>query len=113
MRNLLRTSIAALAVTIAFPAFAVENVVWWDFLSGGDGVRMKALIQRFNDGIGIRSKSRAPRSNGASPITPSCRHQLLSARDLTSPPTIFRVWPVRFQPRPCRQSIRRSLRLSA
>ncbi|MBY5346156.1 hypothetical protein [Rhizobium leguminosarum] len=49
MRNLLKTSIAALAVMIAFPAFAAENVVWWDFLSGGDGVRMKALIQRFND----------------------------------------------------------------
>ncbi|MET0905754.1 MAG: extracellular solute-binding protein [Tardiphaga sp.] len=27
---------------------AQENVVWWDFLSGGDGVRMKALIEQFN-----------------------------------------------------------------
>ncbi|MFS8049412.1 extracellular solute-binding protein, partial [Rhizobium sp. BR 314] len=49
MRNLLKASIAAIAVMTAFPAFAVENVVWWDFLSGGDGVRMKALIQRFNE----------------------------------------------------------------
>jgi multiple sugar transport system substrate-binding protein len=29
-------------------AQAQENVVWWDFLSGGDGVRMKALIEQFN-----------------------------------------------------------------
>ncbi|MDB5613651.1 MAG: sugar transporter substrate-binding protein [Devosia sp.] len=27
---------------------AKEDVVWWDFLSGGDGVRMKALIEQFN-----------------------------------------------------------------
>jgi multiple sugar transport system substrate-binding protein len=30
-------------------AQAQETVVWWDFLSGGDGVRMKALIERFNE----------------------------------------------------------------
>jgi multiple sugar transport system substrate-binding protein len=29
-------------------AAAQQNVVWWDFLSGGDGVRMKALIDDFN-----------------------------------------------------------------
>ena len=29
-------------------AMAAENVVWWDFLSGGDGVRMKKLIDEFN-----------------------------------------------------------------
>jgi multiple sugar transport system substrate-binding protein len=29
-------------------AQAQEVVEWWDFLSGGDGVRMKALIDRFN-----------------------------------------------------------------
>ena len=33
---------------MAMPAFAQENITWWDFLSGGDGVRMKALISRFN-----------------------------------------------------------------
>ncbi|HLV84526.1 MAG TPA: extracellular solute-binding protein [Devosia sp.] len=27
---------------------AQETVVWWDFLGGGDGVRMKSLIERFN-----------------------------------------------------------------
>jgi multiple sugar transport system substrate-binding protein len=27
---------------------AKETVVWWDFLGGGDGVRMKALLEKFN-----------------------------------------------------------------
>ncbi len=41
--------LAATAVALmALPAMAQENVTWWDFLSGGDGVRMKALITRFN-----------------------------------------------------------------
>ncbi|QYO77668.1 extracellular solute-binding protein [Devosia salina] len=30
-------------------AFAQQTVVWWDFLAGGDGVRMKALIDAFNE----------------------------------------------------------------
>jgi len=30
-------------------AQAKEEVVWWDFLSGGDGVRMKTLLKQFND----------------------------------------------------------------
>jgi multiple sugar transport system substrate-binding protein len=29
-------------------AYAEETVVWWDFLGGGDGVRMKKLIEDFN-----------------------------------------------------------------
>lgn len=29
-------------------AHAKQTVVWWDFLSGGDGVRMKAMIDAFN-----------------------------------------------------------------
>ncbi|ADY66234.1 extracellular solute-binding protein [Agrobacterium tumefaciens] len=32
----------------ALPALAKQDIVWWDFLSGGDGVRMKALIAAFN-----------------------------------------------------------------
>lgn len=30
-------------------AQAQTELVWWDFLGGGDGVRMKALIGKFND----------------------------------------------------------------
>ena len=29
-------------------ARAEETIVWWDFLSGGDGVRMKAMLDEFN-----------------------------------------------------------------
>lgn len=45
-RKLLVTGVISL---MAMPAFAQQDVTWWDFLSGGDGVRMKALIGRFND----------------------------------------------------------------
>ncbi|QOL81366.1 extracellular solute-binding protein [Pseudooceanicola spongiae] len=37
------------AIGVATPAFAQQTVTWWDFLSGGDGVRMKALISQFNE----------------------------------------------------------------
>lgn len=36
------------AVVFATAAQAKETVVWWDFLGGGDGVRMKKLIDDFN-----------------------------------------------------------------
>src|SRR5690606_16780816 len=41
---------AAILATLGFAgvARAEETVVWWDFLSGGDGVRMKKLIEDFN-----------------------------------------------------------------
>lgn len=41
---------AAIVATIGFAgvARAEETVVWWDFLGGGDGVRMKKLIEDFN-----------------------------------------------------------------
>ncbi|SHN10102.1 extracellular solute-binding protein [Roseibium suaedae] len=48
--NYVKRLLAAGAMSFAaLPAFAAQNVTWWDFLSGGDGVRMKALIQRFNE----------------------------------------------------------------
>lgn len=41
---------AAIIATVGFAgvAKAEETVVWWDFLGGGDGVRMKKLIEDFN-----------------------------------------------------------------
>jgi multiple sugar transport system substrate-binding protein len=41
---------AAVLSTALFTASAMaeETVVWWDFLGGGDGVRMKQLISDFN-----------------------------------------------------------------
>ncbi|WP_319517820.1 extracellular solute-binding protein [uncultured Martelella sp.] len=48
--RLLKTILAASAAGfLAFPAMAQQDVVLWDFFSGGDGVRMKALIDRFNE----------------------------------------------------------------
>ncbi|MDL2397482.1 ABC transporter substrate-binding protein [Rhizobium mayense] len=50
MRRLLKLAMAAaLTLLPATAAFAQTEITWWDFLSGGDGVRMKALIQKFND----------------------------------------------------------------
>ena len=38
----------ALLGTAVGGALAQETVVWWDFLGGGDGIRMKKLIDDFN-----------------------------------------------------------------
>ncbi|HTJ58837.1 MAG TPA: ABC transporter substrate-binding protein [Devosiaceae bacterium] len=51
MRGLLRTAAAAtalLTISVFSAAQAADTLVWWDFLGGGDGVRMKALIDEFN-----------------------------------------------------------------
>jgi multiple sugar transport system substrate-binding protein len=45
--------VALLSSTLfATSAYAKEVVVWWDFLGGGDGVRMKQLIGDFNKEMG-------------------------------------------------------------
>ena len=36
-----------MALTVS-AARAEDTIVWWDFLSGGDGVRMKAMLEEFN-----------------------------------------------------------------
>ncbi|XDA96976.1 extracellular solute-binding protein [Sulfitobacter sp. LCG007] len=38
----------ALGAMMASGAQAQETVVWWDFLGGGDGIRMKQMISDFN-----------------------------------------------------------------
>lgn len=40
--------LSATMLTLGTGAMAAETVVWWDFLGGGDGVRMKKLIDDFN-----------------------------------------------------------------
>lgn len=45
LKTLLLASMTAMAI---LPAQAAETVTWWDFFTGGDGVRMKALIADFN-----------------------------------------------------------------
>jgi multiple sugar transport system substrate-binding protein len=47
MKRLFGAAMVA-AILLAPMARATETVVWWDFLGGGDGVRMKKLIEDFN-----------------------------------------------------------------
>jgi len=47
-KGVLKAGILASASFFAIAAQAEETVVWWDFLGGGDGVRMKKLIEDFN-----------------------------------------------------------------
>jgi multiple sugar transport system substrate-binding protein len=50
VRKILKLAVsAAIALLPSAAAFAQTDITWWDFLSGGDGVRMKALIKEFND----------------------------------------------------------------
>lgn len=49
MKSLYRLALVSSTVlAMSVNALAQETVVWWDFLGGGDGVRMKALIEEFN-----------------------------------------------------------------
>ncbi len=84
MKTLLRTCLAAVALlALAASAQAKTTLVWWDFLSGGDGVRMKAMIQKFNaenPDIEIDPTT----LNGARRSTPRCRPRRRSARGRTS-----------------------------
>jgi multiple sugar transport system substrate-binding protein len=47
-RNLISLFSGLFLYMIPVSAFAVTEVIWWDFLGGGDGVRMKKLIDNFN-----------------------------------------------------------------
>jgi multiple sugar transport system substrate-binding protein len=47
IRKVLYATLASMALTVS-AARAEDTIVWWDFLSGGDGVRMKAMLDEFN-----------------------------------------------------------------
>jgi len=47
IRKLALVGVAAAAL-VCGAAQATETIVWWDFLSGGDGVRMKSMLDEFN-----------------------------------------------------------------
>ena len=50
MRNIFVKALATAALAAwVTGAQAQEKVVWWDFLGGGDGIRMKKLIEDFNN----------------------------------------------------------------
>ncbi len=44
----LAAGICVAATLVSSTVYAAETVVWWDFLGGGDGVRMKQMIADFN-----------------------------------------------------------------
>jgi multiple sugar transport system substrate-binding protein len=50
IRSILKTALltTALVGVSVGGALAKDTIVWWDFLGGGDGVRMKALLDQFN-----------------------------------------------------------------
>jgi multiple sugar transport system substrate-binding protein len=48
MKSFLKMALLSTALLLPAVAQAQEVVTWWDFLGGGDGVRMKALIEKFN-----------------------------------------------------------------
>jgi multiple sugar transport system substrate-binding protein len=48
LRRIAATALVAAGGLLANAAYAEETVVWWDFLGGGDGVRMKQMISDFN-----------------------------------------------------------------
>src|SRR5688572_25410347 len=49
MRFTLKSVLLAGALALApFSAVAQEAIIMWDFFTGGDGVRMKALLDKFN-----------------------------------------------------------------
>jgi multiple sugar transport system substrate-binding protein len=48
MKSFLKMALLSTALLVPSVAQAQEVVTWWDFLGGGDGVRMKALIEKFN-----------------------------------------------------------------
>ena len=47
IRKIFCAGIATAALMVG-AAHATETIVWWDFLSGGDGIRMKAMLDEFN-----------------------------------------------------------------
>jgi multiple sugar transport system substrate-binding protein len=47
MRALKTIAVGTLLMLLGV-TFAQTQITWWDFLSGGDGVRMKAMIDEFN-----------------------------------------------------------------
>ena len=75
LKHFLKAAAAATALLVgsAVSPRPRQEVIWWDFLGGGDGVRMKALIDDFN--------ARAPRhpDRPRRPSTGACRSTPRSA----------------------------------
>ena len=62
------TALVAASATWTIAAQAEETVMWWDFLGGGDGVRMKQMIGDFNAAHAGKIKIDATTLEWGSPI---------------------------------------------
>lgn len=48
--NIAKTALAATALAALTSAAQAQQVVeWWDFFTGGDGIRMQSLVEQFNE----------------------------------------------------------------
>ena len=83
IRKILGAALATTALMVG-AAHATETIVWWDFLSGGDGVRMKAMLDEFNKEHAGKVHIDATTSNGAFRSTARCKRRQRSARARTS-----------------------------
>lgn len=77
-------ALVAAGAFMASAAHAQETVVWWDFLGGGDGVRMKQMIAEFNEAHQDEIAIDATTLDWACHFTRKCRPRLRWARRLTS-----------------------------
>ena len=83
IRKVLYATLATMALSVG-AARAEDTIVWWDFLSGGDGVRMKAMLEEFNKEHAGKVKIDATTSEWGTPSTPRCRPRRRRARVPTS-----------------------------
>src|SRR3569833_2491376 len=71
MKRLLKTALAAtalLTIGAVSVAQAEDTLVWWDFLGGGDGVRMKSMIDEFKKEHDSTLKNEATTHNWGTPF---------------------------------------------
>ena len=61
-------------------AQAKDTIVWWDFLSGGDGVRLKAMLDEFNKEHANTVEIQATTLEWGCRSTPRCRLPRPSAK---------------------------------
>ena len=49
MKKIILSIFASIILSVtSFSAFAKTEVIWWDLLGGGDGVRMSQMIDAFD-----------------------------------------------------------------
>ena len=83
IRKILFAGLASVGL-MTTAAYATETIVWWDFLSGGDGVRMKSMLDQFNKEHEGKVQIDATTLEWGVPSTPRCKRPPPSDRARTS-----------------------------